>query len=237
MYKKAVTFSFDDGNVSDKRLVELFNKYNLKCSFNLNSGLYDKNDEWMYKDKFLVKKLTPLDTELYKGHEICTHGLLHKAPTSLSDEELYHEFSDDIENLSGAFEAEIVGAAYAYGNYDDRTVELLKKLGIKYSRTVEDSFDFKPQKDMLRFKPTCRFQYENIFELIDKFLADDGKVDDEKSDNDIAEPKIFYIWGHSYECDGDDCWELMEEICKRLSGRDDVLYGTNREVFEYFNMI
>ena len=34
---KAVTFSYDDGVTQDKRLISLFNKYGLKCTFNLNS--------------------------------------------------------------------------------------------------------------------------------------------------------------------------------------------------------
>ena len=34
---KALTFSYDDGVEQDRRLVELFNKNNLKCTFNLNS--------------------------------------------------------------------------------------------------------------------------------------------------------------------------------------------------------
>ena len=33
---KAVTFSYDDGVPQDKRLAELFNKYNMKGTFNFN---------------------------------------------------------------------------------------------------------------------------------------------------------------------------------------------------------
>ena len=44
--------------------------------------------------------------------------------------------------------------------------------------------------------------------------------------------KIFYIWGHSYELEDVAYWERMEEFCKKISGRDDIFYGTNREVFE-----
>ena len=35
--KRALTMSYDDGVFQDRRLVEIFNKYNLKCTFNLNS--------------------------------------------------------------------------------------------------------------------------------------------------------------------------------------------------------
>lgn len=35
---KAVTFSYDDGVVQDKRLAELFDKYGMKGTFNFNTG-------------------------------------------------------------------------------------------------------------------------------------------------------------------------------------------------------
>ena len=34
---KAVTFSYDDGTTQDIRLSEMFDKYGLKSTFNLNS--------------------------------------------------------------------------------------------------------------------------------------------------------------------------------------------------------
>ena len=37
--KKAVTFSYDDGVTQDRRLIKIFDKYGLKATFNLNSGL------------------------------------------------------------------------------------------------------------------------------------------------------------------------------------------------------
>jgi hypothetical protein len=45
-------------------------------------------------------------------------------------------------------------------------------------------------------------------------------------------PQLFYIWGHSYEMDADYIsWERFEEFCQFVSGKDDVFYGTNKEVF------
>ena len=38
-YKKAITFSYDDGVTQDIRLIELLNRYGLKATFNLNSEL------------------------------------------------------------------------------------------------------------------------------------------------------------------------------------------------------
>lgn len=39
--RKIFLLSFDDGTIYDKRFVELLNKYNIPCTFNLNSGLED----------------------------------------------------------------------------------------------------------------------------------------------------------------------------------------------------
>ena len=37
---KAVTFSYDDGVSQDVRLIALLDKYGLKATFNLNSGMF-----------------------------------------------------------------------------------------------------------------------------------------------------------------------------------------------------
>ena len=56
-----------------------------------------------------------------------------------------------------------------------------------------------------------------LFEMGDKFLqAKDG---------------IFYIWGHAYEFDiFPERWQQFEEFCQMISGKEDVFYGTNKEV-------
>ena len=40
---KALTLSYDDGQIFDRRLVEIFNKYNMKGTFHLNSGTLGKD--------------------------------------------------------------------------------------------------------------------------------------------------------------------------------------------------
>lgn len=37
---KALTLSYDDGRISDRRLIELMAEYEVKGTFNLNSGLF-----------------------------------------------------------------------------------------------------------------------------------------------------------------------------------------------------
>ena len=41
-YQKAITFSYDDGIESDRKLVEILNRYGMKCTFNLNTGIQSR---------------------------------------------------------------------------------------------------------------------------------------------------------------------------------------------------
>ncbi len=52
-------------------------------------------------------------------------------------------------------------------------------------------------------------------------------VEDERTWGSV---NVFYVRGHSYEFDRDNNWELLEELCKYMSGRDDIWYATNGEI-------
>ena len=43
-------------------------------------------------------------------------------------------------------------------------------------------------------------------------------------------PALFYVWGHSYEFDAWNFWDRFEEFCRMMSGKEDIFYGTNKEV-------
>ena len=42
--------------------------------------------------------------------------------------------------------------------------------------------------------------------------------------------QIFAVRGNSYEFEVENTWQRMEELCRLISGRADVFYGTNSEV-------
>ena len=70
---KALTLSYDDGVRSDARFMEILDKHGLKCTFNLNSGLYPAEDS---PHRRLSRNAS---IELYKNspHEVAVHGLTH----------------------------------------------------------------------------------------------------------------------------------------------------------------
>lgn len=216
---KAVTFSYDDGITQDRRLVEILNEYGLKCTFNLNSGIMNENGAFKIGN-FPITRMTPdALPELYRGHEIAVHTLTHPNLTELDDEEVRQEILGDKEKLERIFNTKVCGMAYPYGAFDERIVRIAQKCGIKYSRTTMDAPDFAPQRELMIFKATCHHKNPKLWELLEDFLSRDGKT-----------PAVFCLWGHSYEFDVDNNWELIEELCRRISGYDNIFYGTNSEV-------
>ena len=225
---KAITFSFDDGMTQDIRLIELLNKYNLKATFNLNSQLFGKGSVRVREDgrrvPFYQIKADDVRT-IYEGHEIAAHTLTHPRLTELDDAEVIRQVEQDRLNLSELAGYEVVGMAYPCSrpNYDDRVVNLIREhTGIQYSRTVEVTDCFDPQRDLYRFQPTLH--HVSNAPRRAKRTRDFIEMETDK-------PQVLYIWGHSYELDFDpDNWVRLEELFAYLGNRDDIFYGTNKEV-------
>ena len=224
---KAVTFSYDYAVTQDNRIIEIFNKYGLNCTFNINSGLLATGGSLVRED-VTVAWAHPRASELrriYEGHEVAAHTVSHPCLTRLSDEEVIRQVEDDRLALSEIMGYEVVGMAYPGGggaSYDDRVVDLIKNhTGIKYARTTKKAEDLGLQEDLLRFKPSLYHHKEmdECLRVAREFIA--SKPD---------EPQVLYIWGHAYEFDIRNEWAKMEELCKLLSGHDDIFYGTNKEI-------
>lgn len=224
---KAVTFSYDDGVTQDIRLAELFHKYGLKATFNLNSSLLGQHAS-LIRDGVEIRhdKVSPADVRhIYDGHEIAAHTLTHPTLTHITDkEEWFHQTEDDRLRLSELAGYEVVGFAYPGGgiNYNTEIAEFIRRnTGIRYCRTTVANHTFSLQDDLYEFQPTVyhHTEMDMMFALARKFL-----------ESTPTEPQIFYIWGHSYEFDIRNDWKRWEEFCRLISGRDDIFYGTNREV-------
>lgn len=114
--------------------------------------------------------------------------------------------------------------AYPCGNInnDERVAGLIKNnTGVKYSRTITTTDNFDLQYNLYRFNPTAfHLDFEKIMQLGKEFV-------ELKTDT----PKIFYIWGHSFEMDySSEHWMKLEELFKLISNKKDIFYGTNKEI-------
>lgn len=219
-YHKALTFSFDDGVVFDRKLAALFNKYGMKCTWNLNSGKLTHADSWVNKNVIVSHLNKDEIFEVYEGHEIASHSLTHPFFDRLDYETQLNEIKSDIENLENYFHKKINGFALPYGIYNESTLKALKECGIKYDRLAGTTMSFDMPKDLSKFSGTCHFHNPKIMELAKEFV--------ELKPN---EDKVFYIWGHSYELEVDNLWDEFEELLKFLANREDIFYCTNSQAF------
>ena len=216
---KALTLSYDDGVEQDIRLIEMLDRYHLRCTFNLNPGL-QKPERTFQKGSVTVHHL-PLNrlVDVYKNHEVAGHSDTHPHMELLDQAALNAEVyrcRDTLEQLLGK---KILGLAYPFGTYNDSVVDTLREAGIRYARTTIQTEGFELPSDLLRMETTCRHANPRLLELAKQFV-------ESKPDH----PQLFYLWGHSYEFDQFDNWDLMEEFCRIVSGQADIFYGTNAEV-------
>ena len=223
---KAVTFSYDDGVTQDKRFIDMLNKYNLKGTFNLNSELLGKKGE-LIREGVRVDHTKILPDEVasvYCGHEVAAHTLTHPMLTKCSDEEIVRQVEIDRKKLSDLVGYEVVGMAYPGGgvNYNEHVASVIKeRTGVKYARTTVSTYNFQPQTALYTFHPSVYhvMEMEQLFRLGEAFVSMKADV-----------PQVFYIWGHSYEFDIHNTWDKIEKFCAMIANRDDIFYGTNKEV-------
>lgn len=213
--KKAFTLSYDDGQVYDRRLVDLFDRYGLKATFHLNSGtlgMKNETDEFILPDEI---------EELYEGHEVSCHGVTHPYFAQLSKDQTVSELWEDRRLLESYAGYPVRGMSYPYGEFSDELTETAKQLGIEYSRTVEDTMGYNIPADFMRWNPTCH--HNKARSLVEGFLNPPA----------YRNLLLFYVWGHSFEFEREQTWDMMEQFCREISGHEEVWYATNIEIKDY----
>lgn len=227
---KAVTFSYDDGVPQDQRLAALFDKYGMKATFNFNC-------ECNRKFNFTKEQIKELF--LSKGHEIAVHGAFHRANGNLRPIEGIRDVLDCRLELEAKCDQIIRGMAYPdtgitqmgnFGNYE-QIKNYLTELDIAYARTLGgDNNSFLVPQDFHAWMPTAHHDNPNIMKYIDEFLNLDISP---AAYHAKRIPRLFYIWGHSYEFDRNDNWAHMEAICQKFAGNEELWLATNIEIYDY----
>jgi len=211
-----ITISYDDGRDFDIRLTESLRENGLKGTFHLNSSRFDKPG---------VVKASELK-EIFAGHEVSCHMVTHPFPTDNPDISVLEEIIEDRKVIEAACGYVVRGMSYPYGNYDNRVIDLCRAAGMEYSRTTKATNAFMLPEDFMAWHPTCHHN-GGIMEKLDAFYAPSR----------YARMQLFYVWGHSYEFDRDNNWELIEEFAKKAAHREDTWYATNIEIVDYINAV
>ncbi|WP_163583166.1 polysaccharide deacetylase family protein [Gracilibacillus saliphilus] len=209
---KVLTMSYDDGKAADRRLVDIFNRYGIKGSFHLNSGLLGEGD------RIPAEEIA----SLYQGHEVSAHTVTHPTIARSPKEQFIEEVMEDRKKLEELAGYPVRGLSYPNGSYNSLIKEVLPYLGIEYARTVNSTGNFSMPDDCIEWNPTCHHN-QNLLQLAEEFVSLHKK----------QYLYMFYVWGHSYEFDHDDNWELIEQFSEFIGGKEDIWYATNMEIVDY----
>lgn len=196
--RKIFLLSFDDGTIYDRRFVEVLNKYNIPCTFNLNSGLEDF--VWEYDDRYPIRRQHLLDTvEQYRGHEIASHSAHHYWLNTLTPAQLSREIEEDCAALKQIFGVEELGFAVPFTACGEREVNIIRKF-VRYIRLSEMSESFALPADPYHIPIHGLYNEPDIREKIKRFAQNDLPV------------SLFALAGHSYEFEVLNHWEYMEQL-------------------------
>ena len=223
--KKALTFSYDDGTIYDRKLVALMNEYGMKCTFNLNAGLFsDKhigNVDGKEIDFFRIDAEEVKD--LYVGHEVASHTYTHPSLTETEEGAAREEVLKDRARLEELTGYPVKGFAYPYGTFNGEVEALLMDCGIVYGRTVCSTENFGLPEKFIEWHPTCHHDNPKMMELAERFCQEDDGAG-----------KLFYVWGHSYEFHRYENWAHIEGFMRYMQEhKEDIWMATNMEIMDY----
>lgn len=204
---KALTMSYDDGVVEDRRLVEIFNQHGIKGTFHLNSGRQGAGT------------LAEAGV-LYQGHEVSCHSKNHPTLDRIPDICILNQMLEDRLALERLVGYPVRGMSYPNGGYSSAILPVLASAGIVYSRTTVSTGKYSLPDNWLTWHPTCHHN-DDLLARGERFKQMRGNF------------SLFYVWGHSYEFARQNNWELIEEFCRNMSGVPDIWYATNIEIYDY----
>ena len=223
---KVFNVTYDDGVLQDVRFVALLNRYGLKGTFNLNSGLMESEFEWTHESGMVIKRLSKeMAVPLYQGHEIACHTLTHPYMHDLSEQEILHELQEDKANLEKLFGREVKGFAVPFDYYSERIENCVRQCGFSYARISQESRSFAPQTDYFNWKATVFHTDPELEQLSRQFI---------ESDEELA---IFQIVGHSYDLDVEKLWDRIENVFRMIAAHKDILPMTTIEIVEHLRSL
>lgn len=226
--RKAFTISYDDNTTQDERLIDLMGKYKIKGTFNIIPNWFAKEDAVFPEGETYINVTEKKALEIYDNEyvEVANHGFNHIKMTSVPQILMMEDTVKCRQKLENMYQRIITGFAYPYGWYNEELMNVLQGAGISYARTVVSTYEFNLPDNWLELNPTCHHADEHLEELTERFLSDE-----------VTEASyMFYVWGHTFEFDQQNNWNIIENLFEKVSGKEDeIWYATNGEICQYHN--
>ena len=182
-------------------------------------GLQDKLEEMNHALVNISREA--VGHSVYVAGDITTTGKMMEPAGDLTYEMAYEAYCEQIKVLEDAG-VDLI-AAETMINIEE-TLAALDAAASVSSLPVMCTMSFAMPENFLEWNPTCHHN-KNLLELGQQFV-------------DLFKKQylyMMYVWGHSYEFTNQNNWEVMEDFCKLVGGRDDIWYATNIEIVDYLD--
>lgn len=172
--KGTFTLTFDDGFVSNLiEAVPLMKKVGVQAINYLVADRLGQTSDWEAREG---GEADPLMDEaqvrewLAAGHQIGAHTCTHPRLSQLSEAQANEEISASRKKLEDRFGAPIEHFAYPYGDYNERTVDLVQQAGFKTAVTMHRGVNTPstPVFELRRW--TARYPSRTIKNLFGRFF-------------------------------------------------------------------
>lgn len=246
---KALSFSFDDGaygnaTAGDKRIIDIFDKYGVKATWNLIASRINENFMNNYAEDYFGD-----------GDEVANHGYAHRRMAVEGEDQVIngttfpamtlddckYEVGQGVATLEEIFDVEVKSMIWPYGAPTGRSdyaqlLEYMKEIGIKYARPVQVNGKFTYPTNWYDWRHTANILEPDTLYL-DSYLALNPLS---------SELNQFTIWGHAYELTGAQNaaegetyygnmdYDRLDAFCKAIYDEGETWFATNMELYDYY---
>lgn len=194
-----IATSWDDGLESDRRLLEILEKYQVRSSFAITPQRHQAervpND---IRDTATYGWLMPQDgLKLYQPHDICSHTTSHREQTLLAETQIYEDLYQSKLQLADMFQKEIFGLVWPYGCSNTTTKNVAQWIGYLYGRTTANWLSWPWNLEFWDVVPlSWRTELSTLI--------------------DLARPYVV-LAGHTYELRREADWDYLEQFYRDAS--------------------
>jgi peptidoglycan/xylan/chitin deacetylase (PgdA/CDA1 family) len=234
------TTSWDDGHPLDLRVADLLHKHGIKGTFYVPGRVAPGG--CCNPDGFAIMPGPDL-RRLGAEFEVGSHTLDHHSLDRLTSEEARHQIVAGKRWLEDQLGYRVAGFCYPNGHHNGAVRRLVQEAGFQYARTTEDLHDELPT-DSFEMTVSLHFYPRRRADLMRGFLREErrrmsawrwprrtGMLVAAVGGGDLAarfrrvvdrvceRGGVFHVWGHSWEIDRFDGWELLDDLLRYAAER------------------
>lgn len=185
---------WDDGLVSDLRLIDILRKLNITASFAISPSKHKKNRITNDNRGNYGTLVSFSELKEFSDFEVCNHGNNHLDFSKINYDQTFSEIVDGKKILEDYYQKNINGFCYPYGVYSKNALSILKNQKINFARITNCRNNI---KDNLLLNPTHKW----------------NKIDL----NNIENYKKIIFWGHTYELETQNDWNKIKYIYQYIT--------------------